>query len=68
MTDIINTLPTEEGNRRWPDYPVGFNANESDDPAEWSTCQCKTTCQNPCKGGCGCEACGHAYSDFLSAE
>lgn len=31
-------------------------------------CTCKPGCPNPCKGGCGCVACGDAYSDFLSCE
>lgn len=31
-------------------------------------CTCKPGCGSVCKGGCGCEACQLAYSDFLSCE
>lgn len=31
-------------------------------------CTCKQTCNNPCKGECGCKACKNAYQDFLSME
>ncbi len=35
----------------------------------WDTpCTCDPDCPNPCKGGCGCEACTEAYGDFLSSQ
>ncbi len=60
--------PTAEGRRRWPDDPVGYNRNESAVLDDWNACQCAPTCPKPCKGACGCKACGNAYGDFLCAE
>jgi hypothetical protein len=61
----MNDEPTEEGLRRYPEPPRGhYCANEVPGPV----CTCKPTCENLCNGVCGCEACRHAYGDFLSTE
>lgn len=31
-------------------------------------CTCSKDCPYACKGACGCQACGEAYSDFMSSE
>lgn len=31
-------------------------------------CNCKKSCNEPCKGECGCKECHDDYMDFLSAE
>lgn len=31
-------------------------------------CTCKLSCEQPCKGECGCKACYISYQDFLSTE
>lgn len=62
---IDRTTPTEEGKRLYPDEPAGhYCANEMPGPA----CTCVPECPQPCKGGCGCEACNEAYGDYLSCE
>ena len=48
--------PTDDGLRRWE--PFGFYACHA--------CTCLPTCDDPCKGDCGCEACDAAYQDYLS--
>jgi hypothetical protein len=30
-------------------------------------CVCKSDCEDPCFGDCGCKSCAEAYGDFLSA-
>lgn len=35
---------------------------------EGYACTCRPSCDSPCKGECGCEACHAAYADFLSSE
>jgi hypothetical protein len=52
--------PTEEGLRRYEDTGGRYMQGEP--------CTCKPECDDPCKGQCGCQACGNAYGDFLSSE
>lgn len=51
--------PTEEGRRRFG----GDGRN-----AEGTACRCEPSCQNPCKGECGCRACSDLWSDALSCD
>lgn len=61
------TAPTEEGKKRFP--PNGFYCGDfSDNPEWWEPCTCKRECPDPCKGSCGCKACGTEYSDYLSSS
>lgn len=52
----LPTAPTEVGKENWP--PDGFYDGEP--------CVCTETCDEPCKGECGCQACSNSYSDYLS--
>lgn len=37
-----------------------------DNTYDGEECTCTEECKQPCKGVCGCPACGAAYGDFLS--
>lgn len=57
-------LPTAEGRRRYP-FSDGYYHIDGFNP---QPCTCVETCDDPCKGGCGCQACHDAYQDFLSND
>ena len=58
----LESRPTEEGLLRYE--PNGlYTANGND-----TSCTCEPSCPDPCKGGCGCDACSEAYGDFLSSQ
>jgi hypothetical protein len=51
--------PTEEGKRRYP--PDGYYTVNV---TPGTPCTCTLTCNEYCKGECGCAACREAHGDF----
>src|ERR1043165_8964107 len=58
MADATNPLPTEEGKRRF----------EPDGLYDGIPCTCLPTCEYPCGGKCGCEACRAERADVMSSR
>lgn len=53
-------VPTSVSRKNYPDsVPPGYY--------EDYPCTCDPQCDDPCKGGCGCEACSASYEDYLSS-
>jgi len=63
----MKNKPSSEGMRRYPPDGI-YKGDIHDDPSYWRSCICRQSCQDPCKGECGCAACHMAYADFLSGE
>lgn len=66
------TIPTDEGRRRYPatqGYFVFDSALWIPTPGQLDrlACTCLATCPRPCRGACGCNACGwrHAQESHM---
>lgn len=71
MTDITwtnDTLPTNEGRKRFEDTNGYYTVNRDSDDEPGTPCLCTGTCSVICRGECGCPACYEAYGDFLSND
>lgn len=51
--------PTEEGRLR---------CGDGDGRYDGIACRCELSCPKPCKGECGCPACGTCWNDVLSLD
>lgn len=64
---LLESTVTIEGIKRHPPKGI-YKGDMGDTPDMWEVCKCQESCDRPCHGECGCEACKMAYADFLSNE
>lgn len=63
------TIPTDEGRRRWP-MTGGYHPDLSAEGTQSDRtlpCTCASSCPPRCAGECGCAACDFAFIEFCDA-